>query len=410
MSDQLLPRLRRLPAAIALLLAALLAGCSAPQGPKGSIYAPAATGELGSDEVVAVLLPETGRFAEAARAIREGIVAAHESAPQGNRPQLRFFDSSDPQGARALVEQAAAQGAALAIGPLQKEAVERLAASGPLPIPVLALNRTSAPLPPENLYQFALAPEDEAAEAARKAWAAGHRTAMLLYPDRPWGSRMANAFREEWARLGGRIAASQVYDPNASDYVQPVVSAFEEAAGAGGATPARTDVVFLVGTPLAAREMRPQIRLQAGDGVAVFSTSHVYTGEIDPAADAGLMGLQFVDIPWMVAPRPEDGLSRRALQQRLPGMQQSYVRLYAMGIDAFRLGPRLGWLERNPDAAHQGKTGSLTMDAQRRIRRELTLARMGPSGPSLTNARGKPDRAGALPPQAGGPRLASARP
>ena len=44
---------------------------------------------------IAVLLPSSGRFAQAAGAIRDGLLTAYYAAEPAQRPQLLFYDSSN---------------------------------------------------------------------------------------------------------------------------------------------------------------------------------------------------------------------------------------------------------------------------------------------------------------------------
>lgn len=348
------------------LLAFALSGCAGMNMGTDSELSRAVTGGYRSGETLAVLLPQSGHFAGAAQAVRDGIVAAQEADPPGKRPSLRFYDSATGS-STALVRQAAADGASLVIGPLQKPAVDELAGSAALPIPVLALNQASGSRnPPRNLFQFALSPEDEAIEVAHKARDEGHRTALMLYPEGNWGSRMSRAFRQEWKALGGTMAAAQVFDPSAEDYSASITRLSERATDA--------DFVFLVATSNLARSIWPQIRHKIGSDVPVYSTSHIYSGRFDPQGDRGLVGLNFVEIPWLVEPARGDAVSSKGLYRNLP-------RLYAMGVDAYRLGSRLDWMSHNPRVRVQGKTGILGMDSRRRIHRELILARIDARGP-----------------------------
>ncbi len=356
------------------VLATVVAGCAGPVQ-RHSDLSSARSGGYRGGETVAVLLPQSGRFAGAAQALKDGILAAQAADEQGKRPQLRFYDTSTAQSANALVQKAAADGASFIIGPLQKEAVEELARGASLPAPVLALNRVSTGRSPANLYQFSLSPEDEAAEAARKAWEGGHRSALMLYPSGPWGERMAKGFHQQWLALGGRLAATEVYDPNGFDFTQPIGNLSARADDA--------DFLFLVATSQTAREIAPQVRAISAYDFPVFATSHIYGGRFDPVADQPIVGTYFVDIPWLLAPDAGDPLSRDRVRQRTPGMQDGLTRLYAMGIDAYRLAPRLAWMASNRGAVVQGKTGELRLDSQRNVVRGLTLARFSPSGPAL---------------------------
>lgn len=396
-TDRIVSRALALPLLTALGL--IVAGCAGLPGdvPRPGASA-AAEGYRGSETVV-VLLPESGRFAGAAQAVRDGILAAQGADEQGRRPRLVFRDSGEGGDAASLVRAAVAQGATHVIGPLQKEGVERLASEPALPVPVLALNRAGgSALPPANLYQFALAPEDEAAAAAEKAWQAGRRNALMLYPASAWGERIAGGFRARWRTLSGGVIAAGVYEPESVDLSRAVNTLL------GPAEASAADVLFLVATAERAREILPLVRERAGDRLAVFATSHANDG-----ATAGLMGLYYVDIPWFVAPASGDPLSYSNLRAKLPEFQPQYAHLYAMGIDAYRLAPRLADLARRPGATFDGKTGVLSLDSQRQVNRGLTLARIEAGGPvavAAVSAPGPEQRLGRLPTD-GAPRLAA---
>ena len=119
---------------------------------------------------IAVLLPLSGPYQKVAAALRDGMIAAYFEQPAEQRPLLRFYDSSDSVDTWPLYTRAAAEGAELVVGPLDKQAVAQLARAGELRVPVLALNQVVPENPlPENLYQFALSPEDEARQVAERA-------------------------------------------------------------------------------------------------------------------------------------------------------------------------------------------------------------------------------------------------
>lgn len=355
-------------------LALVLAGCSglSKQGREVSNTADAYT----KQDLVAVLLPESGRYAAPARAVRDGILAAQRVRGQGKHPQIRFYDSSKSNAVGKLLEQAAAEGATLAIGPLQKASVATLAGSSALPIPTLALNRAPGDTIPANFYQFALTPENEAAEAANKAWGTGCRSALMLYPNDSWGKRMATGFRSHWGALGGKIARDGHYNPGSTKHSRSLSALFPESAG-------KADCMFLVTSAKSAQSLWPQIQAASGGGLPVYTTSHIYGGSFDPKADGALTGLRFVDIPWLLAPDAKDPLSRKQLQASLPKMDGRFIRLYAMGIDAYSLAPNAASMAKDPRAHLEGKTGRLRLDTRRKVRRRLTLARMDKAGPVL---------------------------
>jgi outer membrane PBP1 activator LpoA protein len=334
---------------------------------------------------VAVLLPSSGGFAggafgAAVTAIREGIETARAADAQAARPDLKFKDAASASQARALAVDAATGGANYVIGPLQKAGVDALAAGPSLPVPTLALNRaTGNRKPPANLFQYALSPEDEGASVAHTAWAAGHRSALLLYPAMPWADRLVQSFRNQWTALGGRILGQKPYGPGPAEDAQ-VRALLADAQP--GAKPGGT-FVFLVATKDSARAIWPQIR--AAGGLPTFATSLVYQGDFDPAQDAALAGLNFVDIPWMLT--DHDGpLSRRALRRTHPNIASSDQRLYAMGIDAYQLAPRAADLAKRPGSFYPGKTGGLSVDASGRVHRQLVLGQFTATGAVLASS------------------------
>jgi outer membrane PBP1 activator LpoA protein len=76
----------------------------------------------------------------------------------------------------------------------------------------------------------------------------------------------------------------------------------------------------------------------------------------------------------------EGPLTRRALRRALPGMGGNDQRLYAMGIDAYRIAPRVADLAKRPGAFYPGQTGALSVDAAGRIHRQLVLGQFSATG------------------------------
>lgn len=314
-----------------------------------------------------VLLPKGGPFGAPAQAIRDGMQAAYNADAGANRPPLDDRDTSGAAGAK--LDAGVKAGATLAVGPLQREDVAALAQRPSLPVPTLALNRAGGPSV-DNLYQFALAPEDEAGNAADYAWAAGLRRAAILFPKDPWGERMAEAFRGQWRKLGGSFAEQRSYTPDLKDYAE------------SAAAVANADLVFLVATGGDARRLWSALQTGA-PGVPVIATSHVYDGDSNPERDGALAGLWFVDIPWLLEAGRSDALSRKALRDRLPNVHGPLARLYAMGIDAYRLAPRISAMGQQRGTFFPGSTGGLSVDGQGQVRRQLTLARFAKGGPEV---------------------------
>lgn len=352
---------------------------------------------------VAVLLPGSGPFAESAVAVRDGLLTAFYSDTYPERPILRFYDvAADGGNATAVLQQAVADGAQIVVGPLTKNAVTAIARNETLAVPVLALNRAELadtyPLP-TNLYQFGLLPEDEARQAAERAWVEGYTRALILVPDGLWGSRVATGFRERWEALGGTVLDQQSYDPSKSDYSGAIKNLFDidesetRRASLRRLTgteikfePRRrqdVDVVFLGAFPRQARLLRPQLKFHHAGEVPIIATSHVFTGKVDRAADRDMDDVLFGDTPWTLGVERPTATQRDQVVKAWPEAQERFSRLYAMGFDAYRLIPFLDWLQTYPEERYEGETGYLSIDDRGRIHRRLAWARFREGAPDL---------------------------
>jgi outer membrane PBP1 activator LpoA protein len=354
---------------------------------------------------IALLLPLNGKLASAASAVRDGILAAYYDTPAtGTQPQLHIYDSGDsPETALASYQQAVTAGAEFVIGPLRKEAVEAVLGQPVLPVPVLALNQIETPLPDTTgRFQFGLAPEDEAREAARRAWREGYTRSIALLPDTDWGERVYAAFATEWQTLGGVILETQHYENAKTDHSKVISAALnldnsiarhkQLSAHLGrklGFEPRRRqdlDIVFLVASPGQARLIRPQLSFFRATNVPVYATSQVYGGTPNASVDADMDGITFCDMPWVL----DSGNNWKHLQEGIneywgPNVSR-YARLYALGIDAWRIVPYLGELGGSMFGAYHGVSGNLTLDSQGVVNRSLRCARFSNGIPVLLEA------------------------
>lgn len=340
---------------------------------------------------IALLLPAGGPYAAAARAIRDGVFAAY-FADRGPRPELLLIDSgTSAEQVIAAYRQAVRDGAERVIGPFPREHVTALFQSGVVSVPTLSLNFAEAPfLPPPGSLQFALLPEEEAAAVAERFAERGVLRVVALVPSDEFGERTLAAFRQRFEALGGRLVGATRYDPNARD----PSNAVREVIGLGAslerirllrtitgleldAQPIRridADGLFLAARPQPARVIVPQLRLYDALDWPVLATSHIYAGVDDPAQDRDLDGVAFAELRWMLGETEVDAPARAAVSA-LDSARGSAGRLFAFGIDAYRLLPYLEWLERHPGEPVDGAIGPITADANGSLRRRVDWAR-----------------------------------
>ena len=338
---------------------------------------------------IALLLPQEGPLAAVAKALREGFMAAHYQAQQAgqNPPSIQVFDSSRLTSMDEFYRQAKAAGVQLVVGPLEKPLVKQLNGREQLPITTLALNYSDAGAEgPPQLFQFGLSAEDEAREVARRAWADGKRSAVAMVPKGEWGDRVLDAFRQSWQAKGGTLIAAEHVDQPVA-LAQQVAELFQLRNSEGrakrlqstvgadvAAQPSRRqdiDFMFLAATPQQAQQIKPTMVFQYAGDVPVYATSHLFTNSNDQAQYMDLNGVRFCETPWLL--NANDPLRQQVIAQ-WPQAAGSLGRLYAMGVDAYRLAPRLGQLKTLPESRIDGLSGSLGMNPARRIERQLPWA------------------------------------
>lgn len=338
---------------------------------------------------IALLLPQEGQLSTVARALRDGFMAAHFQAQQAgqNPPAIQVFDSSRLTSLDDFYRQAQAAGVQLVVGPLEKPLVKQLANYPQLPITTLALNYSDAgQSAPPQLFQFGLAAEDEAREVSRRAHADGMRRAVALVPSGEWGDRVLNAFRQDWEAQGGTLlAAERIAQPVA--LAQQIADLFQLRQSEGrakslqstvggnvSAQPSRRqdiDFIFLAATPQQAQQIKPTLNFQYAGDVPVYATSNVYSASGDVNQYNDMTGIRFCETPWLL----DSGNSlRQQVVRQWPQAAGSLGRLYAMGVDAYSLAPRLGQLKTLPDNRIEGLSGSLSMNPGQRIERQLPWA------------------------------------
>lgn len=355
-------------------------------------YADRLRGQLQQVSRIAVLLPQSGNFAEVSAAIRDGMMITRLQVSDAMRPELRFYDSTDPTMTWPLYNQAVAEGAELIIGPLQKEGVDQLVRAGELAIPVLALNEVVlSSAPPDNFFMYSLSPEDEARQAAERVWLDGKRRPALLVPEGTWGERIARAFEARWQGLGGNLAGIARYDSNSHDYSATIKSLLhidesearrQELQQWLGRRldfePRRrddVDAVFVAARPVQAQGIRPQLQFHQAADLPVYATSHAWLGQLTRNQAEDMRGILLPEIPWLIQGVNESG-GRADVARYLPKSGSGFGRLFAMGMDALRLVPHLNRLSSSRFESLDGSTGNLYMDEHHRVRRQMVWLRL----------------------------------
>jgi len=338
---------------------------------------------------IALLLPMSGRFAALGRAVRDGFLTAYYEDQERNA-SVRIYDVSDsPERAALQYDLAVRDGAQQIVGPLSKEAVTEMLLKADGRVPVLALNESQEGVPAApGIFQFGLLPEQEAASVARRMIAEDKRRAVVLVPSNRWGDRIGAEFSRVFEQYGGQVLNSSRYPVGSNDFKQVItgalglsasnnrVAALERVTGlqlrSEASARSDLDAIFLGARPNQGRLIKPQFDFHNAADVPVYSTSAIYAGKPDPGLDKDMNGVQFCDAPWLIgAPsqQPDVDMARQYFTR-----SGTPLRLFALGLDAYRLLPNLGWLMQAPDQSFAGASGELNIDSGGRVYRELGCA------------------------------------
>jgi outer membrane PBP1 activator LpoA protein len=306
---------------------------------------------------IALLLPiKSASFGRAADAVRKGFMAAVSVAP-AQLPVKVYATDESPDDILSVYLTAVQEGAKIVIGPLTRNAVSGLATSKNVSVPTIALNSPDDNgVLPSNLYLFGLSIEAEARQIARIAITEDKHNVFIVSSGTPLAIRTQQAFLDEWKKLGGDVSGQFTLPKGQDDF-----SALREVSAKSSA-----DMIFLATDVAKARLVRPYLNPVA----TTYATSQVFAGKGSQIHNIDLNGVRFIDMPWLLEP-DHTAVMVYAKPEVSGGVDLD--RLYALGIDAFRLAT--AWLAGQVHGGFtlDGVTGKISLNGQL-FERELTAA------------------------------------
>lgn len=338
---------------------------------------------------VALLLPLSGTSHIFGETIRQGYFDAMKFYPQEPQQNIVTFDTASAS-LDKLIQQAKDKDVELIVGPLLKGDVNYIKQLAP-GIPVLALNKVENKSDTRNkMCYFALSPEDEAKDAANHIFAQNKLKPLLLVPQNELGKRVAQNFAKQWSQLSVNSSPAYVqYFGNAktlSDSMNKNVG------------------IELVGEPIVLNDM-PSESMSLVDNFTDFDAIYIYSSYdeltlIKPMLDMGadkpighsssasvalyssskshvanasndfyydLNQTQYAEIP-LISNQLDTSIELPDSIKK----DYSLMRVYAMGIDAWRLANRFNQLSSNQTNFLDGMTGKLSTSEQCEITRALS--------------------------------------
>ncbi len=348
---------------------------------------------------LALMLPLQGAHGKSAQAIRDGFLAAFYAQKESQtKPTIQVYDTSADTNLSNVYQQAINDGTDFIVGPLTKEEVDNLSNHTRPRVPVLALNNTTRAGMQDNIFQFSLSPEMEAQAVARKAWNDGHRTALIIIPKSAWGQRMKQAFQNTWLGLGGKIMGVEEIQSqtNLTAGVKHLLSVDASEARAlqlkqlgikFSFDPRRRqdiDMVFIATNAALARQVKPLLNFYFAADLPAYASSSIFSGKLQPGVDQDLNGIKFCDMPWILDASIGSRSNYKTVSELWPQDFEQYARLYAMGLDAYKIAIQIDQLTMLPDLGISGMTGMLTLDKQQYIQRKLIWATFKKGAPYVS--------------------------
>lgn len=271
---------------------------------------------------IALLLPlQSSSFGEAAEAVRQGFVTAtmrNAALPLIIRV---YATSADPLDILVAYQEALQAGAIMIVGPLTRDGVSALASSHLVTVPTLALNVVdSNHAIPSNLYQFGLQMENEASQVAALATRENKSHAIIITDRSPLSERLQDAFVKRWQQYDSFTTAESIQFTND----QTAINTLRKH------TSGEDAIIFLA---LNAEKSR-LLRSYLNPSTPVYATSQIFISNNDSLFNHDLNNIQFLDMPWLLQP---DHPAVMAYQRAEKPLSTDMERLYALGIDAFRL-------------------------------------------------------------------------
>jgi outer membrane PBP1 activator LpoA protein len=139
------------------------------------------------------------------------------------------------------------------------------------------------------------------------------------------------------------------------------------------------DAIVLFANPEQTQLLNPIIEASlspfARKSLSVFASSRSYSVDLNSNSLRDLRNLTFTDMPWMLPDHNWQTLANQTTQL-WPQRQDTLLRLFAMGFDAYNLLPNLRQLKTLPQLVSHGLTGSINVDEQGVLHRRLPWAQV----------------------------------
>jgi uncharacterized protein len=335
----------------------------------------------------ALLLPLSGQYSQQAQLIKDGYLFAMANDSARNKETTLAIIDTQSQSMSNITAQLSQANIDFIVGPLVKEDISALkqaqVAAGKEPLPMLALNIPDNITAKTNTCYIALSPEQEVAQAARHLHDKGFKYPLIITPYQSYGSRVIDAFKQEWAKENTTpVAVTQYRDKRQLQNTintafglqssQQNIAQVESMMGIQLESQPRNrrdiDVVYIAADSSDLTLIKPFIEVAINPGTTppkLYSSSRSNSGK---KQYEDLAGVSYSDIPLLINPKAS---IKAQMDQLWPKESNTEIRFKALGMDAYQLVSQLPQMQAVADYQIQGQSGKLSIDEHCIVQREL---------------------------------------
>ena len=275
------------------------------------------------------------------------------------------------------------------VGPLIKENIEnlhKLQQARLASIPTLALNIPDQIEDHPNTCYLALSPEQEVEQAAKYLFSQGYQYPLILAPQGNYGQRVVEAFNAEWQKYSKNKVSVNLFGDKRQlqrninsvfglQDSQQNIAQMDALMGIDLQSMPRSrrdiDSVYIVANSAELTLIKPFIEVAINPDTKppkLFSNSRSNSGNTQYE---DLSGVTYSDIPLLIHP---NSMLDNEMNQLWPKNSNSERRLQALGMDAYQLMIELPQMKVVEGYSIDGKTGTLSIDEQCVVQREISWA------------------------------------
>lgn len=341
-------------------------------------------GSPAEPEVIAVILPLSGKQVKAGQVAQEGILAAYQN---NQALTLKFIDANQLD-FTTLADDLSQMKATRVIGPLLKQNVEQFLAQS-IQLPTLLLNIPNQTQLQEYQIAISMRPEDEAIQAAAQLSDKRYNKPLILSHNDGVSQRIAQTFASQWQSITGETIESMTYSQGKDMQTQLKASLGVDASQKRIAdlrlrldqiikieerNRRDIDMIYIVGNNSQTRLIKPYIDVNIAtfaNIIPVYASSRSHSLIHDDSALVDLNGMTFTEMPWMLSSEQQNTPLAKQAKSLWPNRSDSLQRIFAMGYDAISLVNKINAFQTKPYVRHFGQTGVLKLNDQNVLTRSL---------------------------------------